>query len=70
MLPAPWRLLVPGYFETGPPEKMIVGKVRLRLLLAKLVMTLPGARANWSPTLTCIGGTATQVLAPSFSRQM
>lgn len=62
---------VPSYFlGIGGPVKMILSKVRLRLLLVKSVMVLPGARVSSSPTLVSMAGTAAQIFSPpSLSRR-
>jgi len=52
---------------TGPPEKTTLSNVLFKLLLVKLVMTVPGCSSSSSPAVTFMVGTATQVCLPSFS---
>jgi hypothetical protein len=57
------------YCSVRPRLKMIALKVRWRLWLVKLYITMPGVIVTFSPTLTWVGGIAAQARFPAFSRQ-
>ena len=64
------RFIISRYFfRPIPDEKIILSKVRLRALLLKLPMFIPGLNSTSSPILTSVTGTAAQVLTPPFSKQ-